>query len=74
MERVLCAPVLTVREAVVHPHLRQRGTVRRVRTRRSALSTSPGCQLNFPAGRSGAKSLPTVSASITKRCCASCCA
>src|SRR5262249_3152481 len=30
-ERVPCAPVLTLHEAVTHPHLRQRGTVRRVR-------------------------------------------
>ena len=30
-ERVPCAPVLTVHEAMAHPHLRQRGTVRRVR-------------------------------------------
>jgi len=29
-ERVPCAPVLTLREAMAHPHLRQRGTVRRV--------------------------------------------
>jgi len=28
---VPCAPILTVNEAVAHPHLRQRGTVRRVR-------------------------------------------
>jgi len=29
-ERVPCAPVLSLREAMAHPHLRQRGTVRRV--------------------------------------------
>src|SRR5262249_35150052 len=28
-ERVPCAPVLTLHEAMAHPHLRQRGTVRR---------------------------------------------
>ncbi len=28
---VPCAPILTVNEAVAHPHLRQRGTVRRVK-------------------------------------------
>jgi CoA:oxalate CoA-transferase len=30
-ERVPCAPVLTLHEAMAHPHLRERGTVRRVR-------------------------------------------
>ena len=30
-ERVPCAPVLTLHEVMAHPHLRQRGTVRRVR-------------------------------------------
>jgi CoA:oxalate CoA-transferase len=29
-ERVPCAPVLSLREAMAHPHLRERGTVRRV--------------------------------------------
>jgi len=29
-ERVPCAPVLALRQAMAHPHLRQRGTVRRV--------------------------------------------
>ena len=29
-ERVPCAPVLTLHEAMAHPHLRERGTVRRV--------------------------------------------
>jgi CoA:oxalate CoA-transferase len=28
---VPCAPVLTLHEAMAHPHLRQRGIVRRVR-------------------------------------------
>jgi CoA:oxalate CoA-transferase len=30
-QRVPCAPVLTLHEAIAHPHLRQRGTVRRVK-------------------------------------------
>jgi CoA:oxalate CoA-transferase len=30
-ERVPCAPVLTLQEAMTHPHLRERGTVRPVR-------------------------------------------
>src|SRR5262249_11364353 len=29
-ERVPCAPVLTLHETIAHPHLRERGTVRRV--------------------------------------------
>jgi crotonobetainyl-CoA:carnitine CoA-transferase CaiB-like acyl-CoA transferase len=29
-ERVPCAPILSLREAMAHPHLRERGTVRRV--------------------------------------------
>jgi len=33
VERVPCAPVLTLREAMGHPHLRERGTVRRVKDR-----------------------------------------
>src|SRR5262249_3804774 len=32
-ERVPCAPVLNLHEAMAHPHLRARGTVRRVRDR-----------------------------------------
>ena len=29
-ERIPCAPVLSLHEAMAHPHLRERGTVRRV--------------------------------------------
>jgi CoA:oxalate CoA-transferase len=31
--RIPCAPVLTLHEAIAHPHLRERGTVRRVKDR-----------------------------------------
>jgi CoA:oxalate CoA-transferase len=31
--RIACAPVLTLHEAMAHPHLRERGTVRRVKDR-----------------------------------------
>jgi crotonobetainyl-CoA:carnitine CoA-transferase CaiB-like acyl-CoA transferase len=47
MERVLYAPVLTVREAVVHPHLRQRGTVRRVRDETIGAFDIPGLPVKF---------------------------
>ena len=31
--RIPCAPVLTLHEAIAHPHLRERGTVRRAKWR-----------------------------------------
>ena len=74
-ERVPCAPVLTVHEAMAHPHLRQRGTVRRVRDETIGAFDIPGLPVKiFPLGGAERDSLPTVSASVTKRCCESCCA
>ena len=45
--RVPMAPVLTVAEAVKHPHLRQRGTVRKVRDRVLGEFDLPGFALRF---------------------------
>lgn len=47
MERVPCAPVLTLQEAMDHPHMRQRGTVRRVRDRYIGEFDIPGLQSKF---------------------------
>jgi len=44
IERVPCAPVLTLHEAMAHPHLRQRGTVRRVREESIGEFDIPGCR------------------------------
>ncbi len=46
-ERVPCAPVLTLHEAMAHPHLRQRGTVRRVRDARIGEFDIPGLPVKF---------------------------
>jgi len=46
-ERVPCAPVLTVHEAMAHPHLRQRGTVRRVRDEMIGAFDIPGLPVKF---------------------------
>jgi CoA:oxalate CoA-transferase len=46
-ERVPCAPVLTLHEAVAHPHLRQRGTVRRVRDESIGEFDIPGLPVKF---------------------------
>ena len=46
-ERVPCAPVLTVHEAMAHPHLRQRGTVRRVRDETIGAFDIPGLPVKF---------------------------
>jgi crotonobetainyl-CoA:carnitine CoA-transferase CaiB-like acyl-CoA transferase len=46
-ERVPCAPVLTLHEAMVHPHLRQRGTVRRVRDESIGEFDIPGLPVKF---------------------------
>jgi CoA:oxalate CoA-transferase len=46
-ERVPCAPVLTLGEAMAHPHLRQRGTVRRARDRRIGEFDIPGMPVKF---------------------------
>jgi crotonobetainyl-CoA:carnitine CoA-transferase CaiB-like acyl-CoA transferase len=45
--RVPCAPVLSVAEAVKHPHLRQRGTVRTVHDRILGDFDVPGFALRF---------------------------
>src|SRR5262249_14768181 len=46
-ERVPCAPVLTLHEAMAHPHLRQRGTVRRVRDDSIGEFDIPGLPVKF---------------------------
>jgi crotonobetainyl-CoA:carnitine CoA-transferase CaiB-like acyl-CoA transferase len=45
--RVPCAPVLTVEEAVNHPHLRERGTIRKVHDRILGEFELPGFALRF---------------------------
>lgn len=45
--RVPCAPVLTVAQAMRHPHLRERGTVRRVSDRSFGELDLPGFPLRF---------------------------
>lgn len=47
VRRVPMAPVLTVAEAVKHPHLRQRGTVRKVHDRKLGDFDLPGFALRF---------------------------
>jgi hypothetical protein len=44
---VPCAPVLTLHEAMAHPHLRQRGTVRRVRDATIGEFDIPGLPVKF---------------------------
>jgi crotonobetainyl-CoA:carnitine CoA-transferase CaiB-like acyl-CoA transferase len=46
-ERVPCAPVLTLHEAMAHPHLRQRGTVRRVKDQAMGEFDIPGLPVKF---------------------------
>src|SRR5262249_16552974 len=46
-ERVPCAPVLTLHEAMAHPHLRRRGTVRRVRDATIGEFDIPGLPVKF---------------------------
>jgi CoA:oxalate CoA-transferase len=46
-ERVPCAPVLTLHEAMAHPHLRARGTVRRVRDPAIGEFDIPGLAAKF---------------------------
>jgi crotonobetainyl-CoA:carnitine CoA-transferase CaiB-like acyl-CoA transferase len=46
-ERVPCAPVLTLHEAMTHPHLRQRGTVRRVKDKSIGEFDIPGLPVKF---------------------------
>jgi CoA:oxalate CoA-transferase len=46
-ERVPCAPVLSLHEAMAHPHLRERGTVRRVTDRLIGEFDIPGLPAKF---------------------------
>jgi CoA:oxalate CoA-transferase len=46
-ERVPCAPVLSLHEAMAHPHLRERGTVRRVIDRDIGAFDIPGLAAKF---------------------------
>jgi len=46
-ERVPCAPVLSLHEAMVHPHLRERGTIRRVKDRDIGEFDIPGMAAKF---------------------------
>jgi crotonobetainyl-CoA:carnitine CoA-transferase CaiB-like acyl-CoA transferase len=45
--RIPAAPILSVEEAMNHPHLRQRGTVRRVKDRKVGEIDIPGFPLRF---------------------------
>jgi CoA:oxalate CoA-transferase len=45
--RVPCAPVLTLNEAAAHPHLRERGTVRRVEDAEIGAFDIPGLPVKF---------------------------
>lgn len=44
---VPCAPVLSIKELVEHPHMRQRGTVREVSDARLGTTMMPGMPLRF---------------------------
>jgi CoA:oxalate CoA-transferase len=46
-ERVPCAPVLALHEAMAHPHLRERGTVRRVKDEAIGEFDIPGLTAKF---------------------------
>ena len=46
-ERVPCAPLLSVHEAIAHPHLRERGTVRRVDDQAIGAFAVPGPPARF---------------------------
>jgi CoA:oxalate CoA-transferase len=48
-ERVPCAPVLSLHEAMAHPHLRERGTVRRVKDAAIGEFDIPGLPAKFSA-------------------------
>jgi CoA:oxalate CoA-transferase len=45
--RIACAPVLSLHEAIAHPHLRERGTVRRVADRMLGEFDVPGLPVKF---------------------------
>ena len=51
--RIPCAPVLTLHEAIAHPHLRERGTVRRVSDRLIGDFDIPGLPVKFSQWRDG---------------------
>ncbi|MGC1696275.1 MAG: CoA transferase [Pseudolabrys sp.] len=46
-ERVPCAPVLSLQEAMAHPHLRERGTIRRVNDKEIGEFDIPGMAAKF---------------------------
>jgi CoA:oxalate CoA-transferase len=46
-QRAPCAPVLSLRDAMEHPHLRERGTVRRVKDRAIGEFDIPGLPVKF---------------------------
>ncbi len=46
-ERVPCAPVLSLHEAIAHPHMRERGTVRRVKDKEIGEFDIPGMAAKF---------------------------
>jgi CoA:oxalate CoA-transferase len=46
-ERVPCAPVLSVHEAIAHPHMRERGTVRRIADEEIGAFDIPGPAARF---------------------------
>lgn len=50
-ERVPCAPILTLHEALAHPHLRERGTVRRVADEAIGAFDIPGLPAKFSRWR-----------------------
>ena len=52
--RIPCAPVLTLHEAMAHPHLRERGTVRRVEDRHIGAFDIPGLPVKFSRWRNDA--------------------
>ena len=49
-ERVPCAPVLSLEEAMDHPHLRERKTMRHASDPPWANSTCRACRSSFPTG------------------------
>jgi len=69
-ERVPCAPVLTLHEAMAHRHLRERGTVRCVADHAIGEFDIPGLAAKFSRWPAAAALTPTVWASIMRTCCA----
>ena len=67
--RIPYAPVLTVQQAMAHPHLRERGTVRTVNDRFLGEFDVPGFPCAFPRFRRRSSSKPRPSASIMPRFC-----